>query len=148
MGRFLTGYGDAGYDHEGYAAQVLDDGTLTSGYSADTEARMIGQVVAVCDCGWTGTTRYPCPTPLDEAAHDLAMAEWEHSHARPVLERAQNRDLTRLRQLLGDLAVGVELSDTAPRQAPAEQLAHTVGRLRAASELARQLHHQLEREAW
>jgi hypothetical protein len=148
MGRFLTGYGDAGYDHEGYAAQVLDDGTLTSGYSADTEPRMIGQVIAVCGCGWTGTTRYPCPTPFDEATHDLALAEWEHSHARPVLERAQNRDLTRLRQLLGDLAVGVELSDTAPRQALAEQLAHTVGRLRAASELARQLHQQLEREAW
>jgi hypothetical protein len=68
MGTVLIGYGDAGYDHEGYAAQVLDDNSITGTYSDKTIPRMIGQVVAACDCGWTGTTRYPTTTgPFDAA---------------------------------------------------------------------------------
>ncbi len=59
MGTTLIGYGDAGYAHEGYAAQVLDDDSITGTYSAETEPRMIGQVVAACDCGWTGATPLP-----------------------------------------------------------------------------------------
>src|SRR3954452_19215677 len=86
MGRFLDGFGDDAYDHEGYAAQVLNDGTLTSTYSDDTEPRMIGQVVPACGCGWTGTTRYPTTGPFDETAKELALGEWEREHARPVLD--------------------------------------------------------------
>ncbi|MGH3795635.1 MAG: hypothetical protein ACRDSP_12165 [Pseudonocardiaceae bacterium] len=77
MGTLLTGYGEDGYDHEGYAAQVLDDGSITGTYSNATCPRMIGHVVAACGCGWAGTTRYPCPGPFDEQAEALALAEWE-----------------------------------------------------------------------
>jgi hypothetical protein len=70
MGTFLTSYGDDAYDHEGYAAQVLDDGSLTSTYSEDTTPRMVGQVEAACGCGWTGTTRYTEPEGYAEVAED------------------------------------------------------------------------------
>jgi hypothetical protein len=78
MGVILCSYGDDAADHEGYAAQVLDDGSLTSTYSDDTRPKMVGQVVAACGCGWTGTTRYPERERYDEAAEELALAEWEH----------------------------------------------------------------------
>lgn len=99
MGTFLTSYGDDAYDHEGYAAQVLDDGSLTSTYSDDTRPRMLGQVVAACGCGWTGSTRYPERERFDEAAAELALAEWERDHARPILEglRADHWDRLRAR---------------------------------------------------
>jgi hypothetical protein len=72
MGSFLARYGDDAYDHEGYVAQVFDDGSLTGTCSNDTTPRMIGQVVAACDCGWTGSTRYPCPGSLTR--------RWKESH--------------------------------------------------------------------
>ncbi|MGH3910841.1 MAG: hypothetical protein ACRDRM_08405, partial [Pseudonocardiaceae bacterium] len=90
MGTILTGCGEDAYDHEGYPAQVLDDGSITGTSSTQTRPRMIGQVVAACGCGWAGTTRYQCPTPFDTQAEALALAEWEISHARPVLDRAQH----------------------------------------------------------
>jgi len=70
------------YDHEGYAAQLLDDGTLTG---SETQPRKVGQVVAACGCGWHGATRYPSRDPFDEEAEALALAEWEAEHARPLL---------------------------------------------------------------
>lgn len=85
MGTILTEFGDAAYEHEGFQAHILDDGSLTSAYSAETLPRMIGQVVAACGCGWAGTTRYPSPVAFDAAAEEAALAEWEHSHARPIL---------------------------------------------------------------
>lgn len=33
MGTILTSYGAAEYDHEGYPAHILDDGTVTGTYS-------------------------------------------------------------------------------------------------------------------
>jgi hypothetical protein len=143
MGTILTSYGEAGYAHEGYAAQVLDDGTLTATYSAETEARMLGQVIAACGCGWTGAAGYPCPEPFDEQAHDLALAEWEHDHARPLLEHAQRRGLDDLTRQLRDLHVGVDLSAAANRRELAEQLQRTLRRLAAATELAGRLHQQI-----
>lgn len=104
MGTILASYGDDAYDHEGYAAQLLDDGSLTGTYSNDTEARMVGQVVAACGCGWTGTTRYPTTQPFDDTAHDLALAEWERDHARPTLEGLQVDHWDRLRTMVRQLA--------------------------------------------
>lgn len=144
MGTFVTCYGDAGFAHEGYAGQVLDDGTLTATYSRETEARMVGQVVAACDCGWTGTTRYPCPKPFDEQAHDLALDEWEHDHARPTLARTQRFDLSRLQRLLHDLTAGIALTETTAPRALAEQLQRALHRLAGATQLAEQLHEQAQ----
>jgi len=141
MGTFVTGYGDEGYDHEGYAAQVLSDGTLTNTSSNDTEARRSGQVVA-CGCGWRGTTRYATITgPLDAAAHNLALEEWEHQYVRPTLERAWVRKGDQLRTVLVGLA---DLHRAAaggglPRAQQRDLLTRTLDRLARPSELVGQL---------
>ena len=104
---------------------------------------MVGQVVAACDCGWTGSTRYPCADgdPLDEAAEELALAEWEHDHARPVLARAQDVELKRLQAQLRDLAA-VDLTAARSPRERAELLGRLAGRLERATGLARRLHDQ------
>jgi len=120
MGTFLTSYGDTGYDHEGYAAYVLDDGTLTSTWGPDTRPRMTGERVAACSCGWTGTTRYPTRELFDEQAHELALGEWEHTHAVPALSAAVRDRTRRLPRLLSSLAADLDtrLGDaTAPQRA-------------------------------
>lgn len=143
MGTFLVSYGDAGYDHEGYAGQVLDDGTITGTYSSETTPRMINQVVAVCGCGWTGTTRYPSRDLFDEDAEQLALHEWEHTHARPVLERSRDQQWHRLQQLLarlaGDLHAQLKATGPGTGQDRHELLDRTLRALDDAQELARDL---------
>jgi hypothetical protein len=142
MGTFLTSYGPASYEHEGYAAQVLDDGALTSEHSDETAARMVGQVVAACDCGWTGTTRYPTRDEFDEAAEELALAEWEHAHARPVLKQHQQAQTRQLQARLRELAD--QLITTGP---PGRPLADRLDRVLRALDEATQLAHQLREQA-
>jgi hypothetical protein len=144
MGVILCSYGDDAADHEGYAAQVLDDGSLTSTYSDDTRPKMVGQVVAACGCGWTDTTRYPERERYDEAAEDLALAEWEHNHARPTLEGLRAEHWTRLGALLRRLAhsyntAGGLISGLTPIE-QRELLERTLAGLDRATKLARQLH--------
>lgn len=146
MGRFLTSYGNAGYDHEGYAAQVLDNGSLTSEYSDATEPRMVGAVVAACECGWTGTTHYPTRETFDEAATDLALDEWEHTHAHPILERAQRADVDRLQRRLQALATA-QLPGAGRSRQLAEQLGQITCALEAAADLARRLAGQAHEQA-
>ena len=120
MGTILSGYGDAGYGHEGYVGQLLDDGTITGTYSSSTIPRMTGHVVAACGCGWTGTTRYLTRELFDEQAHDLALGEWEHTHAVPALSAAARDRAQRLPRLLSSLAADLDarLGDaTAPQRA-------------------------------
>jgi hypothetical protein len=66
--------------HEGYPLRQLPDGTTTSRWTNDT-TRFTGYIAA-CDCGWTSAGRYP---PTDDG-YDAALDEWEHDHARPLLE--------------------------------------------------------------
>ena len=68
-----------GYEHEGYAARVLPNGTLTR------ETAEFLAYVAACGCGWTGRTRYPAT----DAGEDEAIAEWERAHLRPLIEFAR-----------------------------------------------------------
>jgi hypothetical protein len=149
MGVILCSYGDDAHDHEGYAAQVLDDGSLTSTDSDDTRPRMVGQVVAACGCGWTGTTRYPERERYDEAAEDLALAEWEHDHARPTLEGLRAEHWTRLGALLRRLAHsyntagGGLISGLTPIE-QRELPERTLARLDRATKLAHQLQEPLE----
>lgn len=149
MGTFLSDYGDAAYDHEGYAAQVLDDGSLTSTYNNDTVPRMIGQVVAACDCGWTGSTRYPAVDPFDETAEELALGEWERSHACPALEAVHAGKWEQLRIVLRRLAdshniATRELVGGLTLAARRELLDQTLTRLDHATALARELRDPLE----
>ena len=148
MGTILTGYGDASYEHEGYAAQVLDDGSVTGTYSGATLPRMIGQVIAVCGCGWAGITRYPCPKPFDEQAEELALAEWETRHARPLLEQAQQGRAARLAGLLHSIAEQHRacLDQSGPRTSryDLELLDRTLRTLATATDLARELRDQAD----
>jgi len=140
MGTILTGYGDAGYDHEGYVGQLLDDDTITGTYSSSTIPRMTGHVVAACGCGWTGTTRYPTRELFDEQAHELALGEWEHAHAVPALSAAARDRTRRLPQLLRSLAADLDtrLGDaTAPQRTAV--LERTLRGLDDARALARDL---------
>ncbi|HKR48722.1 MAG TPA: hypothetical protein VJT72_03920 [Pseudonocardiaceae bacterium] len=149
MGIVLTGYGDAGYDHEGYAGQVLDDNSITGTYSDQTTPRMIGQVVAACECGWTGTTHYPTPTgPFDHDAEQLALTEWEHTPARPTLRRLQREESARLgRHLLGLACyidhLATDSFEAQPRAARLDLLNQVRENLGRAVELARHLQHAI-----
>jgi hypothetical protein len=106
MGRII----DDLYDHEGYAARKLPDGTLTGTWTSDT-ADFVAFVPA-CSCAgpgsapwseWYGSTEYP----PNEAGEDAALAEWERVHARPLvsdttpagLEEDVTAFLGRLREL-------------------------------------------------
>jgi hypothetical protein len=148
MGSILTSYGDDAYAHEGYAAQVLDDGSLTGTYSDDTRPRMVGQVVAACGCGWAGTTRYTEPQRYDDAVAELALADWERDHARPILEGLRADHWARLRTLVRQLAEShasttrTRFSGLSPVQ-QRELLDRTLARLGHATTLAHQLREPL-----
>ena len=97
------------WDHEGYAARRLLDGTLTG-----TVIREFTAIVPACGCGWQGDRTYP-PT---EDGEELALDEWLAEHATPLLERQATRrrdDLDRVLGWLGDQAGRVQDSATLDR---------------------------------
>lgn len=65
--------------HEGYAAQILADGTHSDHWVTDETAYECHQ--AACDCGWRGN-RYPAGPRGEE----LALTEWERAHLRPLVD--------------------------------------------------------------
>jgi hypothetical protein len=67
-----------GYEHEGYAAQVLPDGELTAIWTPDFTA-----YAAACACGWVGHRH--APTNEGETA---ACAEWDRDHLQPMIATA------------------------------------------------------------
>lgn len=71
------------YDHEGYLALVLVDGTETSTWSAETAAAMVG-VRPRCECGWRGTYHSRRSLP---AVDEPYMAQWQR-HAERFLAEA------------------------------------------------------------
>jgi len=144
MGTILSSYGDAGYGHEGYVGQLLNDGTITGTYSSSTIPRMTGHVVAACGCGWTGTTRYPTRELPDEQAHELALGEWEHTHAVPALSAAVQDRARRLPRLLSSLAADL---DTRLGDATAPQRAVVLERTLRGLDDARALAHDLLAQA-
>ena len=144
MGTILTSYGDPGYGHEGYVGQLLDDGTITGTYSSSTIPRMTGHVVAACGCGWSGTTRYPTRELFDEQAHELALGEWEHTHAVPALSAAVRDRARRLPRLLSSLAADL---DTRLGDATAPQRTAVLERTLRGLDDARALAHDLLAQA-
>lgn len=88
--------------HERYPLRQLPDGTTTSRWTSGT-ARFTGYIAA-CECGWIGAGRYQ----LTEEGCDAAIDEWQHDHARPLLEHAiphRVQDLLRdTMRALGELA--------------------------------------------
>ena len=59
------------YDHEGFAARRLPDGTLTGTWTKATAT--FDAYVAACGCGWRGDDDQP-PT---EKGHEAALDAWE-----------------------------------------------------------------------
>ena len=111
------------WDHEGYAARRLPDGSLTGTWTAAT--REFTAFVAACGCGWRGVGEHP-PTEVGE---DLAVEEWDSEHATPLVARQAERQRAELAQVLE------WLGDQAGRlEDPA-----TLDRLRRAAERTRDL---------
>jgi hypothetical protein len=89
------------WDHEGYGARRLPDGTLTGSWTWAT--REFDGYVAACGCGWRSPRDWP-PTEDGEA---LAVDQWESEHATPLLARQavqRQRELARRLEWLGSQA--------------------------------------------
>jgi hypothetical protein len=89
------------WDHEGYGARRLPDGTLTGTWTWAT--REFTAYVAACGCGWRGSGDWP-PTEAGEA---LAVDQWDTEHATPLLARQvvrRQRELARRLEWLGSQA--------------------------------------------
>jgi hypothetical protein len=71
--------------HEGYAARLMPDGTLTSTWGTGH----IG-LVAVCECGWRGQTIHP-PGGLDSPEYEAAERDFETQHLDPLIAAAARR---------------------------------------------------------
>jgi hypothetical protein len=90
MGSFIEDL----WDHEGYAARRLPDGTLTGTWTAATAA--FTAYVPACGCGWHADRDHP-PT---EEGEEAALAQWRAEHATPLLERQAERRQLRLARAL------------------------------------------------
>jgi hypothetical protein len=82
------------WDHEGYAARRLPDGTLTGTWSYATGE--FTAFVPACGCGWSGDRDHP-PTDQGEEA---AIGQWRVEHAEPLLARQAERRQLRLARAL------------------------------------------------
>ena len=91
MGTILDTRDDEGlYEHEGYIAHILDDGTSAGGlWTVEVERRTIAWR-AECVCGWAGPD-YDSrgPNSPNDARYDEILQDWELAHARPLLHAAE-----------------------------------------------------------
>jgi hypothetical protein len=131
MGSFIEDL----WDHEGYAARRLPDGTLTGTWTAATDA--FTAYVPACGCGWYGERAYQ-PT---EDGEQVAIGQWEAEHATPLLDRQAER-----RQLR--LAWAMEwLGGQAGRLHDPTTVARVRTTLGSAADLAAEVQRDLERRA-
>lgn len=144
MGRVLDIGVDVAYKHEGYAAHVLNDGTLTGTYSREIDPRKVGRLRAACECGWTGPHDWdnddedPAGWPSDEL-EDAILADWE-AHVRTLLDVERGRQREQLVRVLR--GIGGALADDVTAGAPAgldEVLTRAVAELQHAAELAQSM---------
>jgi hypothetical protein len=82
------------WDHEGYGARRIPDGTLTGTWTHATRA--FTAFVPACGCGWRGEVDY-LPTETGEA---FAIDQWRSEHAEPLLARRAERRQLELAQAL------------------------------------------------
>ena len=123
------------WDHEGYGARRLPDGTLTGTWSY--ASRAFTAFVPACGCGWSGDREHP---PTDEGG-EAAISQWRVEHAEPLLawqaERRQLR-LARALERLGGQAGRLEDPATLAR------VRRTLG---SAADLATEVQRDLDRQA-
>jgi hypothetical protein len=116
MGSFIEDL----WDHEGYGARRLPDGSLTGTWTAATA--VFSAHVAACSCGWHGEREHP-PTDDGEQA---AIEQWETEHATPLLARQMTRrraELAQVLRALGGIADFVDNPTNLPRIARAVERA-------------------------
>jgi hypothetical protein len=99
-----TGYGPA-YDHEGWTATVLDDGSDTGSWPAPP-GRQVTCWRAACECGWRGPAWPRAEWPSDDSWPPKEVEEGEDGQGGCYGQWAAH-----LRDALPDLAV----HDTARR---------------------------------
>lgn len=89
MGTILDLGIDELYDHEGYVAHILDDGTSAHGtWTAEIERHTVAWR-AECSCGWHGPHHAADgPGILDDDRSDAIVTDdWEHVHM-AIVQRA------------------------------------------------------------
>jgi hypothetical protein len=123
------------WDHEGYAARRLPDGTLTGTWTYAT--REFDAYVAACGCGWRGTGEHP-PT---EQGEEFAVDQWDAEHATPLLQQQAKRRRLELGQVLAWLG---GQADRLEDPAVLERVGRALDRARALTELVQR---DLERPA-
>ena len=85
------------YGHEGYAVQVLHDGTESRCWTTEFREYRAG-----CDCGWRGATIYP-PT---EAGENAAQDEWNaNGNCMLVVGATYPAELKQVREIVSDMTL-------------------------------------------
>lgn len=143
MGHVLDLGVDVAYEHEGYAAHVLDDGTLTSTYSREIDPRKTGKLRAACSCDWTGSEDWdvdsddPSDWPSDEL-EDQILTEWE-VHVYGLINAKRDEDAVTLLRVLRGFSKNADDLETARRgdgtEYSADVLKRIQGNLTYAAEL-------------
>jgi hypothetical protein len=144
MGTVITSLGDLGYQHEGYVAHVLDDGTLTGSYSRDIDAHKTGKLQADCECEWTGSRQWdndnedPGGWPSDELESEI-LADWE-AHVRGLGVAEERQDLQALARVLRGFGRNADDLEAAvrgnlPDESSADVLKRISGNLTYAAEI-------------
>ena len=123
------------WDHEGYGARRLPDGTLTGTWSY--ASRAFTAFVPACGCGWSGDREHP---PTDEGG-EAAISQWRVEHAEPLLARQAERRQLRLARVLE------WLGSQAGRLEDPATLARVRRTLGSAADLAAEVQRDLDRQA-
>jgi hypothetical protein len=76
--------------HEGYAARLMPDGTLTSTWGGQYGRTGHIGLIACCECGWRGETVHP-PGDIDSPEHQAAERDFETQHLDPLIDAASRR---------------------------------------------------------
>jgi hypothetical protein len=131
MGRFLEDL----WDHEGYGARRLPDGTLTGTWTYAT--REFTAFLPACGCGWHVEREYP----PNEDGEQAALDQWRAEHAAPLLARQAERRRLRLARALE------WLGGQAGRLEDPAIVARVRRTLGSAADLAAEVQRDLDRQA-
>jgi hypothetical protein len=111
------------WDHEGYAARRLPDGSLTGTWTYAT--REFTAYLPACGCGWQVEREYP-PT---EDGEEAALDQWRAEHATPLLARQAQQRRAELAQALRALGGIADFVDNPANLARISRATNRVGEL-------------------
>jgi hypothetical protein len=135
MGVFYDGpyADDVNHDafHEGYAARLMPDGTLSSAWGGLDGLTGHTGLVGACDCGWRADLVHP-PGDYASPSYEAAEEDFRTQHLQPLIEAARQQSWPRWTTHVTGLAA--QVADHAQR-----------GRLDDAEDLLRELRQTLDR---